>query len=38
MFADFIILSDDPMTADEEKIPGIKVLATYLGGEKVFEK
>ena len=38
MFADFIILSDNLMTADEEKISGIKVLATYLGGEKVFEK
>jgi predicted amidohydrolase YtcJ len=38
MFADFIILSDDLMTASEEKIPLIKVLATYLSGEKVFEK
>src|ERR1041385_4138093 len=38
MFADFIILSDDLMKVDEEKIPAIKVLATYLGGEKVFEK
>ncbi len=38
MFADFIILSEDIMTADEKKIPGIKVLSTYIGGEKVFEK
>jgi predicted amidohydrolase YtcJ len=38
MSADFIILSDDLMTAVEEKIPGIKVLATYVGGEKVFGK
>ena len=38
MFADFVVLSDDLMTAVEEKIPVIEVLATYVGGEKVFEK
>jgi predicted amidohydrolase YtcJ len=38
MFADFVILDQDIMTADEKNIPGIKVLATYIGGEKVFEK
>lgn len=38
MFADFVILSDDIMTMSEGKIPNVKVLATYLGGEKVFEK
>lgn len=38
MFADFVILDEDIMQVDENKIPGIKVLATYVGGEKVFEK
>lgn len=37
-FADFIILDTDPMTCDEEKIPTIKVLATYIAGQKVFER
>lgn len=36
MFADFVILSDDLMTVAEEKIPSVKVEATYLNGEKVF--
>ena len=38
MFADFVILSDDLMMSDEDKIPLTKVLATYIGGERVFEK
>ena len=36
MFADFVILSDDLMTVEEEKIPAVKVEATYLNGEKVY--
>ena len=35
-FADFIILDDDPMTCPVEKIPAIKVLATYIAGQKVY--
>lgn len=37
-FADFIILDTDPMTCDQDKIPAIKVLATYIAGQKVFER
>lgn len=36
-FADFIILDTDPMTCETDKIPTIKVLATYIAGQKVFE-
>jgi predicted amidohydrolase YtcJ len=36
-YADFIILDRDIMKIDEDKIPGTRVLATYLNGEKVFE-
>jgi hypothetical protein len=36
-FADFIILDTDIMTCDENDIPKIKVLATYINGEKVFQ-
>jgi predicted amidohydrolase YtcJ len=35
--ADFIILEKDIMTVGLAKIPGIKVLKTYLDGELVFE-
>ncbi|WP_025742665.1 amidohydrolase [Aquimarina pacifica] len=35
-FADFVILEEDIMKVDEDKIPTIKVNATYLGGEKVY--
>ena len=34
--ADFIILSDDIMTTELENIPNIKVLGTYVNGEKVY--
>jgi predicted amidohydrolase YtcJ len=34
--ADFIILSEDIMKTAPERIPGIKVLATVLGGEIVY--
>lgn len=37
-FADFVILEEDLMTIDESQIPRIQILATYIGGEKVFEK
>ncbi len=34
--ADFIILSDNIMTTELENIPNIKVLGTYINGEKVY--
>ena len=34
-FADFIILDQDIMTVDIDKVPTTKVLETYLNGEKV---
>jgi predicted amidohydrolase YtcJ len=37
-FADFIILDTDPMDCSADKIPSIKVLATYIAGQKVFER
>jgi len=35
-FADFVILEEDIMKVEEDKIPNIKVNATYVGGEKVY--
>lgn len=35
-FADFTILDTDLMTCPENEIPNIKVLGTYINGEKVF--
>ncbi len=35
-FADFVILEEDIMTVKEDRIPNIKVNATYLAGEKVY--
>ncbi|TDN84733.1 hypothetical protein DET49_11854 [Salegentibacter sp. 24] len=35
-FADFIILDRDIMTVDVSEIPQIKVVETYLNGEKVY--
>lgn len=35
--ADFIIVSDDPFEVDEKELREIKVLETYLGGERVFK-
>ncbi|MDT0651288.1 amidohydrolase [Autumnicola edwardsiae] len=35
-FADFIVLDQDIMKVKAENIPGIKVLETYVNGEKVF--
>jgi predicted amidohydrolase YtcJ len=34
--ADFVILNDDIMKADNDKLRGIKVLRTVIGGESVF--
>lgn len=35
--ADFVVLDTDLMTAPKKDIPGAKVLATFIDGEKVFE-
>lgn len=37
-FADFVILDADIMKEAPDKLLGIKVLKTFLGGEKVYEK
>ncbi|MEA1898803.1 MAG: amidohydrolase family protein, partial [Bacteroidota bacterium] len=37
-FADFIILEEDLMSMDIDKVPGIKVISTYIQGEKVFSR
>ena len=37
-FADFIILDKDLMKTNEKELLNIKVLKTFLGGEKVYEK
>jgi predicted amidohydrolase YtcJ len=37
-FADFIILDKDIMKASEKELLDVKVLETYLGGERVYEK
>ena len=36
MLADFVVLDQDPFLVDPHHIKDIKVLATYLGGQKVF--
>jgi predicted amidohydrolase YtcJ len=36
--ADFIILDADPMVCPADSIPAVKVLATYIAGQKVFER
>jgi len=35
--ADFIVLEDDIMTIEVDQIPKLKVLNTYLNGQKVYE-
>ncbi len=35
-FADFVILEKDIMKVDPKEIPGMKVEATYVGGERVY--
>jgi len=37
-YADFVILDNDIMKIDGANIPGVKVLKTYINGEKVYEK
>jgi len=34
-FADFVVIGQDIMKADEDTLPKIKVLATYVGGRKM---
>lgn len=34
--ADFVILSDDIMTIDDEKLPEVKVVNTFINGEMVY--
>src|SRR5262249_51133535 len=34
--ADFVVLSEDMLTAPEERIPNMKALATYVGGKEVY--
>ncbi|MBQ7896760.1 MAG: amidohydrolase [Oscillospiraceae bacterium] len=36
MLADFVVLGGNPFDADKDKIKDIPVLATYLGGKKVY--
>lgn len=37
-WADFIILDKDLMKVDDDQLPMIKVLKTYVNGEKVFDR
>ena len=34
--ADFVILNQDLMTIEDERIPNTKATATYINGEKVY--
>ncbi len=36
-FADFVILEKDLMTADEQHLPHIRVVSTFVNGEEVFK-
>src|SRR5690606_32035553 len=36
-FADFVILDKDPMEVQERQLSEIKVLATFINGEKVYD-
>ena len=38
MLADFVVLGEDPFTADPSAIKDIPILETYLGGKKVYPK
>jgi len=35
-WADFVILSDNPLSVSDDMLPNIKVQATYLAGERVY--
>lgn len=37
-FADFIILDEDIMTVSAKEILNTSVLATYINGEKIYQK
>lgn len=37
-YADFVILDKDIMKINGSELPGVKVLKTYVNGEKVYEK
>jgi hypothetical protein len=37
-YADFVILNKDIMKIKGSELPGVKVLETYVNGEKVYEK
>ncbi len=37
-FADFVVMDQDIMTVSEDQIPNLKVRATYLNGELVYER
>jgi hypothetical protein len=37
-YADFVILNKDIMKIKGSELPGVKVLRTYVNGEKVYEK
>jgi predicted amidohydrolase YtcJ len=37
-FADFVILDQDIMTTNSANLPKVKVLKTYVNGEKVYEQ
>jgi predicted amidohydrolase YtcJ len=37
-YADFAILTDDPFRCDDEDLPGLASVGTYVGGEQRFGK
>lgn len=37
-YADFIIMDEDIMTVDEDRIPNLEVNATYVNGEQVYAR
>ena len=37
-FADFVILNQDIMSVESDKIPKTNVVSTFLNGEKVYSK
>ena len=36
MLADFVVLGENPFTADKTRLKDIPILATYLGGRRVY--
>lgn len=36
MLADFVLLSDNPLECDPAAVPDIRVMATYIGGNRVY--